>query len=74
MVQCVRVENLTPALCDTEMLELYFEKWGHQVKDCTLIPEEHVAIVTFEESKGKSWLDDADSLGENLSSPMYCQL
>ncbi|XP_067113157.1 protein mono-ADP-ribosyltransferase PARP14-like isoform X1 [Osmerus mordax] len=52
MVQCVRVENLTPVLCNTEMLELYFERWGGQVKDCTLIPEEHAAIVTFEESKG----------------------
>ena len=63
MVQCVRVENLTPALCNTEMLELYFEKWGSQVKDCTLIPEEHVAIVTFEESKGKTLLSESDSLG-----------
>ncbi|XP_062864237.1 protein mono-ADP-ribosyltransferase PARP14-like [Trichomycterus rosablanca] len=48
----VKVENLPPQ-SNNEWLELYFEKWGGDVENITIIPEEQAAIVTFEEQEAK---------------------
>ncbi|KAL7848452.1 hypothetical protein AOLI_G00231700 [Acnodon oligacanthus] len=42
----VKVENL-PHQTSTDLLELYFEKWGGVLETVTMVPEEQAAIVTF---------------------------
>ncbi|XP_037403323.1 LOW QUALITY PROTEIN: protein mono-ADP-ribosyltransferase PARP14-like [Pygocentrus nattereri] len=42
----VKVENV-PAEASKELLYLYFERWGGQVKDIITSPEEQAAIITF---------------------------
>ncbi|XP_030648866.1 protein mono-ADP-ribosyltransferase PARP14-like [Chanos chanos] len=44
---CVRVENLHPR-ADEDFLELYFEKFGVNVKSVCLIPYEQAAVVTLQ--------------------------
>ncbi|KAI4893217.1 hypothetical protein NFI96_030863 [Prochilodus magdalenae] len=46
----IKVESL-PAQGSTELLELYFEKWGGAVEKITMIPEEQAAIVTLQQQQ-----------------------
>ncbi|KAI4900854.1 hypothetical protein NFI96_003775 [Prochilodus magdalenae] len=48
----IKVGNL-PARVSTELLELYFEKWGGAVEEITMIPEEQAAIITLQQQQGK---------------------
>ncbi|XP_036450534.1 protein mono-ADP-ribosyltransferase PARP14-like isoform X2 [Colossoma macropomum] len=57
----VKVENL-PGQTSTDLLELYFEKWGGAVKNITTVPEEQAAIVTFCKQQ-----DAEKVLGKDLS-------
>ncbi|XP_036451403.1 protein mono-ADP-ribosyltransferase PARP14-like [Colossoma macropomum] len=47
----VKMENL-PGQTSTDLLELYFEKWGGAVETITMIPDEQAAIVTFQNEEG----------------------
>ncbi|XP_036450536.1 protein mono-ADP-ribosyltransferase PARP14-like [Colossoma macropomum] len=57
----VKVEHL-PGQTSTDLLELYFEKWGGAVKNITTVPEEQAAIVTFCKQQ-----DAEKVLGKDLS-------
>ncbi|KAI4878324.1 hypothetical protein NFI96_031569 [Prochilodus magdalenae] len=46
----IKVESL-PAQGSTDLLELYFEKWGGAVEKITMIPEEQAAIVTLQQQQ-----------------------
>uniref|UniRef100_A0AAR2KZ26 RRM domain-containing protein n=1 Tax=Pygocentrus nattereri TaxID=42514 RepID=A0AAR2KZ26_PYGNA len=50
----VKVENV-PAEASKELLYLYFERWGGQVKDIITSPEEQAAIITFHGQEGKKF-------------------
>lgn len=50
----VQVENL-PDQCNEDFLSLYFEKWAGPVEDIRAKADEHIAIVTFQDQKGKSF-------------------
>ncbi|XP_066507279.1 protein mono-ADP-ribosyltransferase PARP14-like [Hoplias malabaricus] len=48
--RCVKVENV-PSQTPTDLLQLYFEKWGGTVEKVTMIPEEEAAIITFKKQE-----------------------
>lgn len=50
----IKVENL-PAKCTDDFLELYLEKYVGAVERLTLIPDEHAAIATLPDQRGKSF-------------------
>lgn len=48
----VQVENL-PDQCNEDFLSLYFERWVGPVEKIKAKADEHIAIITFQDQKGK---------------------